>query len=548
MSKEQGASFVKGAAILGAGALLSKVLGLAYRIPYQNITGDLGYYVYTQVYPLYSALLILATAGFPIAISKMVAEKLAIGDTLGARRVFRVSASLLGITGLVFFILLWVCAPLIAQLMHDRKLVLPIRSVSFALLLVPVMAAMRGYFQGHHNMIPTAVSQIIEQLVRVMTIIILAYYFMKTTGDVYLAGAGAVFGAVTGAFVSFTIMLIFLQRNKYIRQKLSNSQAVTRKGFYTYGQESTGQIVRQIMYYAIPICLGSLVLPLMQLADSFTVVNMLSYGGIVSKEAYRLKGILDRGQPLVQFGAFFATALSLSVVPAIAEAKIRGMNRLIASRTELALRLTFLIGLPCSIGLAVVAGPVNVMLYQNGSGTDTLIVLAFTTIFSTLGITSSGILQGMGHVVLPVRNLLIGAVLKILLNVLLVPSFGIMGAALATVCSYMVSTMMNLYAISLYTGMKFGFKTFFFKPMVAVFMMGMAAFVARRMAERGLFEVILSHRLYYSAVSLAAVTAGVVMYGIALFASGTVSRTDLENTPAGKKLIPFLTRLRLLHD
>jgi O-antigen/teichoic acid export membrane protein len=545
MSKEQGASFVKGAAILGAGALVSKMLGVIYRIPYQNITGDLGYYVYTQVYPLYSALLILATAGFPIAISKMVAEKLALGDVNGARRIFIVAAVLLSITGVVFFILLWIGAPVIAAWMRDPKLTMPIRSVSFALLLVPIMAAMRGYFQGHHNMVPTAVSQIFEQLVRVMTIIILAYYFMKTTGNVYIAGSGAVFGAVTGAFVSLFIMLLFLSRNRRIQKETMRS---TADGNRLYAKDSTGSIIRQIVYYAIPICMGSLVLPLMQLSDSFTVVNMLLYGGFSHQDAYNLKGIFDRGQPLVQFGAFFATALSLSIVPAIAEARARGQHRLIASRSELALRLTFLVGLPCSVGLAVVAGPVNIMLYQNGSGTTTLILLAFTTIFSTLGITSSGILQGMGRIVLPVRNLALGALLKIVLNLLLIPFWGISGAALSTVFAFAVSALLNLYAVSANTGMRFTVRSFFVKPILAVSMMGLAAFIAMRASEQVLAEWIHSERLYYSAVSVAAVAAGVAMYGIALFVSGTVSRSDLEGTSAGRKLIPFLTRLRLLHD
>ena len=167
-------TFIKGAAILGAASLLSKMLGLIYRIPYQNITGDLGYYVYTQVYPLYSVLLILATAGFPIAISKIVSEKLAMGDLHGVRKVFKVSLITLLITGIVFFLLVYLGAGWIASLMGDSDLIVPIRSVSYALLIVPVMAAMRGYFQGHQNMLPTALSQITEQFIRVTTIIVLA--------------------------------------------------------------------------------------------------------------------------------------------------------------------------------------------------------------------------------------------------------------------------------------------------------------------------------------------------------------------------------------
>ena len=184
MSKKlDGSTFIKGAAILGLASLISKMLGLVYRIPYQNITGDLGYYVFTQVYPLYSVLLVLATGGFPIAISKIVSEKLAVGDIYGVRKVFKLAVITLIFTGIIFFLLLYSGAGWIAHWMGNDKLILPIQSVSFALLVVPAMAAIRGYFQGHQNMVPTAVSQIAEQLIRVATIIVLSYWFMASTGE-----------------------------------------------------------------------------------------------------------------------------------------------------------------------------------------------------------------------------------------------------------------------------------------------------------------------------------------------------------------------------
>lgn len=535
-----GVSFVKGAAILGAGALISKFLGALYRIPYQNITGDLGYYVYTQVYPLYSALLILATAGFPIAVSKIVAEKLAVDDEYGARRVFRVSSVVLSITGVIFFLLLWFGAPWIAGLMRDDKLAMPIRSVSYALLIVPIMAAIRGFFQGYHNMLPTAISQIGEQFVRVMTILALSYWFMHTTGDVYLAGSGAVFGAVTGAIFGFFLLLFYLSNNKkkYGTPSLPSSR----------NKESIWQIVRKLLFYAIPICMGSLILPLMQLIDSFTVVNILVQGGTSEGEAYILKGVLDRGQPLVQLAAVFATALSLSLVPAIAEAKARKKAELISARTELAIRLTFLIGLPASVGLAVVAEPVNIMLYKTNSGTTALMVLAFSTVFTTLGVTTAGILQGLGKVILPVRNLFIGVLVKLVLNFIFIPMYGIAGGAFATVVSHLVSTLLNMMAVSKLTGFRLGFRSFIVKPFISVFTMALAAFVVKRSTAQGLDGLLSSARLQATLVGLLAVGAGILMYGIALFLSGTVTRKDIENTPKGKKWVPLLMRLHLLRD
>ncbi|RXT09010.1 polysaccharide biosynthesis protein [Ammoniphilus sp. CFH 90114] len=539
--KLDGATFIKGAAILGLASLFSKMLGLIYRIPYQNITGDLGYYVYTQVYPLYGTLLILATAGFPIAISKMVSEKLAVGDLYGVRRVFRVSVITLFFTGIISFLSLYYGAESIAMWMGNDKLTLPIRSVSYALLIVPPMAAMRGYFQGHQNMVPTAISQIAEQFVRVATIIILAYWFMSTTGNEYLAGAGAVFGAFTGALTGLLVLLLFWRKNKQLHKEPQFTQQ-------KMPQESSWQLMKQILYYAIPICFGALVLPLLQLSDSFTVANLLMKAGYPPEEANILKGVFDRGQPLVSFGAFFATALSLSLVPAISEANARRAKQIIQSRTELALRLTLMIGLPTSIGLAVVAEPVNIMLYQNNNGTFTLIVLSFTTIFSTLGITSAGILQGLGKVLLPAKNLLVGVIIKVGLNIMLIPLMGITGAALATVLAYAVATMLNLMAVARYTGVTFQFKRFFLKPIFAVTMMGVMVFLIEQISMNLLFGVIESYRLYFTVVAIIAVVSGAMIFGIALFISGSITRTDLQYIPKAEKFIPLLNKLHLLRD
>lgn len=542
MSKKiDGTTFLKGAAILGLASLFSKMLGLIYRIPYQNITGDLGYYVYTQVYPLYGTLLILATAGFPIAISKIVSEKLALGDIYGVKKVFSVSVITLVFTGIITFLGLYFGAGWIAETMGNPELVLPIQSVSYALLIVPPMAAMRGYFQGHQNMIPTAISQISEQFVRVATIIILAYWFMSTTGNEYLAGAGAVFGAFTGALTGFLVLLLFWTRNKKV-------QKTTVDLVPKFPEESSWDLIKKILYYAIPICFGALVLPLLQLSDSFTVANLLMKSGYPAEEANILKGVFDRGQPLVSFGAFFATALSLSLVPAISEAKARKAYSTIKSRTELALRLTLFIGLPTSIGLAVVAEPVNIMLYQNDRGTLTLIVLSFTTIFSTLGITSAGILQGLGKVILPARNLLIGVLFKIGLNIVLIPILEITGAALATVIAYGVATTLNLLAVAKHTKVRFEFKTFFFKPLLAVSMMAIVVLIVEKASMNFFFGMITSYRLYFSVVALISVLTGAVVYGIALLISGSITRTDMQYIPKVNKFIPLLSKLHLLRD
>ncbi|KXG44845.1 putative polysaccharide biosynthesis protein [Tepidibacillus decaturensis] len=543
----KGQSFIKGAAILGIAALISKLLGAVYRIPYQNITGDVGLAVYNKVYPIYSMLLIIATAGFPIAISKMVSERLALGDKRGAKRIFRISAYILSMTGILFFIILYFGSDLLAVLMGNQQLSIAIKSVSFALLIVPLMAAIRGYYQGHQYMVPTAYSQIVEQIVRVITILVLSYWFIKNDYGVYYAGAGAVFGAFSGAIFAFAVLLLFWKKTNRMTDEifLSHGQVEIQQ----FSQQPVVGIIKKILYYSIPIALGSLILPLFGVVDSFSVSNLLQALGFEKNQSEYWFGIYTRGQPLVQFTAFFATSLSLALVPSISEASARKNHQLIQERTDLALRLTLLIGLPASVGLAVIAEPANILLYENNVGTKTLAILAFTSMFSTLGITSSGILQGIGQVILPARNLFIGVIIKLVLNLILIRTFGIDGAALATVSAYAVATFLNLIAVNQYTGIKIGFLNFFVKPTIATLMMGAIVWIAKEFLELAISPFIPKERLLMAVVSIVSVSLGIIVFAFSLFIFGAITKKDLINTPkVGKKLITFTERLRILKD
>lgn len=533
---------LKGAAILGAAALISKLIGAIYRIPYQNIAGDVGLYVYNQVYPVYTILLTLATFGFPSAISKTVSERLVAGDREGAKRVFRLSSLVLFFTGLFFFLVLFLGAPTIAVLMaNDPELTLPIRSISFALLVVPVMAAMRGYFQGHQNMIPTAVSQVVEQFIRVITILALAYWFVTNGYSVYYAGAGAVFGAVTGAVASLFMLLYFWIR---FAKKETYVQGAIPSG--AYKQESAKKIIKQLFALAVPMAAGALVLPLMQIVDTFTVKNMLDFAGFTNTQ--HITGVLGRGQPLVQFAAFVAAPLSLALLPAISEANARRDRKTIQNHTDLAMRLTLFIALPAAVGLAVIAEPINIFIYKTNEGSVTLAVLAFTTIFSTMGVTTAGILQGVGKVSRPARNLFIGVIFKVIFNISLIPFMGITGAALASVLAYFIATMLNVLAVRKYTGTQFEVRNYITKPLIAVAAMATVAKLVQWISVAVLAPLIVQERLLYGIVVFLAIGFAAAVYGIMLFVSGAIRAQDLEAVPRLRKFTHLLRRMKLLRD
>lgn len=539
---------MKGTFVLALAAFLSKLLGVIYKIPYQNITQDMGFYVYEQVYPIYMILLTLATAGVPVAISKLVAERLAYQDHTGARKVFKAATLLLTLTGFLFFSALFLGAPLVAAILYDPQLTLAIQSVSFALLVVPVMAAIRGYFQGHQNMVPTAVSQVVEQIVRVATILWLSYWLISNQYDAYHAGAGAVFGAFTGAVAALVVLLIYWRKNKRSEAAATVEQPASEAGEKVPSYQAVGYwtIIRKIVAYAVPISLGALVLPLFQLMDSLTIPHILTLSGWEHELAKNERGVYARGHPLVQFAAFFATALSLALVPSISEAKAQNKVRQIVSRTQVALKVTFLVGLGAAVGLAVLARPINVMFYITDAGSTTISVLAFVTIFSTLSMTSGAVLQGMGYVTLPARHLFIGVGVKSILNIALLPFFGITGAALASVAGYFTAASLNIRTLRRMLPLPGITGQAVWRPAVAVLIMGAVVW----MVKGGLFvalDGLIGHeRLLNLAVTLLSIPVGVFVYGLFLLRLNMITRQELAILPRGERLIRLLEKLKII--
>ncbi|MCH5585861.1 polysaccharide biosynthesis protein [Shimazuella sp. AN120528] len=512
-------SFLTGAFILSIATMICRFLGAVYRIPYQNITGNEGMYVYSQVYPLYSVLLLLATAGFPLAISKLVSERIAKEDWVGVKQIHRVSMAVLFVLGSIAFLILYFGAPWIATWMGSRQLLtLPIQSVSFALLIIPFTASLRGVYQGQQEMIPSAVSQVSEQLVRVITILACAWYAMSSGLGVVYAGAGAIFGATTGAFIAVLVLVLF-------RRKSRGFETMNTSGS-SYSVSHT-DVIRALFAISLPICINSLLYPLFGLVDSFTIANFLADAHWSVTLAINEKGIYDRGGPLLQFAAFFATGIALSIVPAMTIAKQRGQTEEVEKRANIAVRLTWMLGLPSSIGLAIVAMPTNVMLFKDAAGSDALLILSFSTIFVTLSVTSAGILQGLGRVILPAVTIVIAVIVKWVCNFLLIPIWDINGAALATVLAYAISAGLNLWVLKRSIP---SIRTPWMKLLLANGLLACAALVMKT----GLLWVtsgLDSERLAMSLTCLGSVLAGVIVYLWAILRFKLLAEEELAMVP-----------------
>lgn len=530
---------LKGTAILGIAGIFVKILGAVFRIPLTALIGTEGMAYYGYAYPLYSLFLVIATAGIPVAISRMVSEKIAYNDFAGAQRVFVVSRWLLLAIGVFAFAICFFGAELIAEYVSkDMGAVLPIKAIAPALIFVPVMSAYRGYFQGSQNMNPTAISQFIEQIFRVAVGLVLASVMVKQ--GLEMAAAGATFGATVGSVAGLlVIMLIYAFNKKAINYHL-------RKNRPNHGErikkEKTMAIVKQILIIAIPITIGASILPLVNFADSAIVTRRLLDGGFTDVEARELWGQLSGYcNTMVGLPQVLTQAVAVAMVPAIAAAyKLKNKNE-IDENINLGMRISMIIGMPCAAGMIALAEPILLLLFSSEaasaiSAAPTLMVMCLGVPLMALLQTTNGILQGINRQVLPMKNLAIGAVAKVVLTYVLVaiPSLNIKGAAIGSVAVYGIALLLNLSDMKRYTKVKVDVMLTYVKPTLASVIMGVCAFAAYKL----LFGALSSNSL----ATLGAVAVGVVVYAVLILATKAITKEEIGRLPKGGKLVKILDK------
>lgn len=420
----------QGALLLTIAGLASKILGAAYRIPFQNIAGDIGYYIYQQVYPFLGISAMFASSAFPVILSKLVDH---FGENNRAK-VLSVSFLYMAVIGVIFFSVLFFGADRIAYGMADPRLASALRISAFPFLLFPFIAYIRGFFQGNQDMLPTAISQISEQFIRVLVIILFSYWLIANGHSLYDAAAGAVSGSLIGGIAAFAVLVFyFRKKDRFHRQKRKESI-------------STSAIVKELIVYTFTICTSSLLLIFVQLIDALNVYALLTENGKQVMEAKTLKGVYDRGQPLLQLGGVFATSIAIALVPTLAAAaKNKTNTEEVKKKIRLSLKACAVIGAGASAGLICILKPVNIMLFENSEGTGVLQIFSLSILFASLALTSTAVFQGLGKPVFPAVAVLIGMALKLLFNYLFIPALGINGAALATVGSFACVAGLNLY-------------------------------------------------------------------------------------------------------
>ena len=507
---KRGSSVLRGAFLLSFSGIICKILGAAYRIPLVRLIGDEGIGLYQMAYPVYLVFMALSTAGMPLAISRLVAERTALGDQAGIRRVLRLALGVLGGLGLLGGFLMGAGARFFSlHVAADPRAYPVILSLAPAVPLMALMAALRGFFQGGQDMMPSATSQLVEQVVRVATLLILAVLLLPS--GIQWAAAGAAFGATAGGAAGFTLLVWWYFAHPLPARPEHGSRV---PGYWA--------LAKRLSVLALPIALGTLLLPLMQAIDSVMVPTRLQAIGYDVRGAAAALGQLGNAWATIYVPTTITAALATSLVPAVTETWTRREHEVTLYRIVQSLRLAAIVCLPAAAGLWALAGEICQVLYGAPSAASLLRALAPAAFFLGLQGVCSGALQGVGRTVAPVRNLALGFLLKVILTGVLClnPLLGPRGAALGTAAGSALAAVLSLRELARRVGLPGNVYGALAKSGTAA---GVMIFALLWLGKVPLF---LSWPAFFRLIFL--LPCGIILFALALWLVGGVETGDVE--------------------
>ena len=564
-------NFIKGALILAVANFVVKLIGAGFKIPLIGLIGDEGSGYFNVAYQIYTFMFIVATAGFPVAISKMVSESMAKDNEGEARKIFKVAFVFLFVIGLLGTLIMLVFADKLAIFVGIPGASMGISIIAPAVFFVAMSSAYRGYFQGRQNMYPTAFSEVIESSGKLIIGLVCAALFMRMAVDgsigkavdfaagkildqhtqTIFASTGAIFGVTAGTFLACVLLtLIYIFSKKKKEQKVEKSRG-------------NGEILKKLIMIAIPITIGASVSSLTTLIDMGTISHRLvvrpevferyafmfkegteffskaieagwDNATILTQKATTLYGMYT-GKALTMFNLplTLVVALGTSVVPAISAAVARKEGSEAKTITESTLRISMLFAAPCAFGMAALSREILNLLFGTYNAYTVLSILAFAIIPVAVVQVTNSMLQAYGKVYIPVIHMVIGGIVKVLVNYFCIPYLGIDGAPVGTGVCYTIIAVLNIRAIIKASGIKINWNDFLIKPIFAALIMGAVGFVLST----------------FIPISKALCIIEIGICGIVYFASiilvKALKKEDVLNLPKGEKLVAVLEKIKV---
>lgn len=551
--KRQHQSFEYGAAILVVATMLVKVIGAVFKIPLSSLIGTLGFGYFTSAYDLFLPIYSLAMAGLPIAISRMVAENVAKKQFNDVKQTLRISRIAFLVSGAVGFVIMAIATVVFFNITGDGRTLPSILVIAPSILFCCVMSVYRGYYEGMRNMTPTAVSNVIEALGKLILGLGFAFLVIKIRGDLTpetasLAAAGAMLGITVGTALGALYLVIkFKKDNGLISAEEYDASPLAKSG---------KQTLKILITIAIPIALGSLAQNVASLID----VTMVK--GLIADDAEIVKGIYSsligseistdadvanflygvRGQAFTLFNLIptITSVMGVSALPVLATSWTNGDRAEVKKNMSSIIKLTSLIALPAGVGLAFLGGPVMSLIYGTEEavliGGPMLTVFGVAAVFSGLAMPLTNMLQAIGKQIVPVINIAIGAVVKIVVNFILVgnPEINILGSAIGTLCCYLYIAIANFICLVKFTKTMPNLVSGFVKPLVSALCCGMSALGVTVLLNGGKIPTILG-------VAVAA-----MVYFVVLILLRGIDKEDVCAFPKGEKISKILEKLHII--
>ncbi len=531
----KGESFLKGTFILTVAGFVVKVIGSLNWIFVSRILGGEGIGLYQMAFPIYFFAMTVSQAGVPVAISIITAERVALKDIYGAKRVFHISMVLMLVTGLFFSFMTYFAADWLIdwQFVRDARAYKSIVVLAPTVFFVTLLASSRGYLQGWQRMTPTAVSQIVEQIFRVITMILLAELLLPWGLD--YASAGASLGALAGAVTGLMVLVYFhwkldkdIERDYgHDLQPLPGTEA-----------ESAWSIISRIFKLSLPVSAASIMLPVVSNLDLMIVPQRLEVAGYSVNEATELFGYLTgMAVPLVNLSCIITASMAMSIVPAISEARaLKDMKR-VYNQTAASVRISNFVCFPAFVIVFVLATPIASLIYNAPGAGPAVMISAVSIILLGLHQVSTGILQGLGHPTIPMVNMILAAVAKVILNweLTAIPWLGIMGAAWATAADMGVAAIINLIFIYKFIGYRMEIPQLL-KTIVAAAVMAAAVYF--------FYDFTMAWWQIGAISTFGAVIFGCAVYIAVMLVIGGLKEDDLQRMPMiGGVGIKFLRKI-----
>ncbi|OUP62882.1 stage V sporulation protein B [Drancourtella sp. An177] len=545
--KKNGNEFLVQGSILAAAGMISRIIGMIYRIPLLNIMGITGQGFYEVAYQIYNIALILTSYSLPLAVSKLVSARLSKGQEKNAYRILKTALLFAAVVGGGVSFLIFFGADFIAgDIMKMGMSAYGLRVLAPGLFIVAVMGVLRGYFQGRGSMVPTAVSQILEQIIHAIVSIVGAAVLLKygqniaekqgnkLYGPAYSA-AGATLGVIVGGLTALMfLILIFYAYKNVLRKKMYRDKHAEKESFRF--------LFRILILTIAPVILSSTVYNIQNVIDSAMFTSIMSAQGFSEKYAADLLGSLGQYYTLFNVPLFMANALGSSVVPPLVRAYENKDSGQVHQKIELAMRMTMLIAVPSAVAFIVIPKEMLDLIWgsiDNTVAANLFRIGAVSIVFYSISTLTNAVLQGVNKMMAPVKNATVSLIIHVvcLFIMLVVFHWSIYAVVASKVVFGITMCILNAHDLREAVGYIQEKKKTFILPTLAAVIMGVVVFVVQFM---------LALVIHDKVATVIAIVVGVVVYGVGLLAIGGLTEQEIRSMPKGIQIAGLLKKVHLL--